>query len=305
MLDRLQATRAAAARRLRPAAGRACLSAAARWCRSPSPGASTAAQETADTWTLDARGRRTRPTGVRARAVQHGLRLRRRRGAGLDQRRPAHAGAAASTRSAASGRSRGDLRSPSGRHARRARAVRQRLAARGGGGRRRGRRRRRARAWRRFAPRCSRLLARPRALQPRSSCSTAAASPTQLLYRESSSAGPRPGSTSRVTVDSAPTTAWRGEVGVVTKLHRRAPRSIPRTRSRWSAGPEVMMRFAARACERGRPGRAHLRLDGAQHEVRASATAAAASSDPTFVCRDGPGVPALGDRSLCSTIREL
>ena len=83
-------------------------------------------------------------------------------------------------------------------------------------------------------------------------------------------------STSRST---PPPRDWRGRVGVVHDADRRAPRSIPPTRSRSSAGPEVMMRFAVAALrDRGVARRPDLRLDGAQHEVRRSASAGTASS---------------------------
>ena len=66
------------------------------------------------------------------------------------------------------------------------------------------------------------------------------------------------------------------------------------------------MRFAARALERrGVPRERDLRLDGAQHEVRASATAATASSAGSFVCKDGPVYPLRPASRRCFCVREL
>ena len=59
------------------------------------------------------------------------------------------------------------------------------------------------------------------------------------------------------------------------------------------------MRFAVQALrERGVDAERHLRLDGAQHEVRRRPIAGTASSGPTFVCRDGPVLRYVGHRAL-------
>ena len=149
------------------------------------PRAPAARQETADTWTLELEP--SNGAGLAAFApgpVQHALRVRRRRGADLDQRRPGRPGAARAHRPRGRRGDRGDLR-------RRARAtllgvrgpVRQRLAGRRGRGRRRGGRRRRHRP-RAAAPGApARRCAQRERLRPRRCCSTAAATPEQLLYR--------------------------------------------------------------------------------------------------------------------------
>ena len=80
----------------------------------------------------------------------------------------------------------------------------------------------------------------------------------------------------------------RGRVGVVTTLI--PARGFDARTTAMVCGPEVMMRFAARRCAtRGSAGRSGLAR--AQHEVRAWATAATASSGQLFVCKDGPVFP--------------
>ena len=71
-----------------------------------------------------------------------------------------------------------------------------------------------------------------------------------------------------MTVDNADR-GWNGSVGVVTKLIRRAPFD-PHDSTAFVCGPEIMMRFTGQAARstRGVPADRHLRLDGAQHEVR-------------------------------------
>ena len=112
--------------------------------------------------------------------VHDALRLRRRRGADLGQRRPA-GGPLVHTVRAVGAVTAGDLRRAAGRRARRARPVRERVAGRGGrrGGRRRRRRRHRARAaapGRAAGPRPARRVRRRRrcstAPHARQTCST-------------------------------------------------------------------------------------------------------------------------------------
>ena len=182
-------------------------------------------------------GRRLeRRPALRPGAVQHALRVRRGRGPDLDQRRSPRAPARlVHTIRDVGPVTRAICARPARRHARRPRAVRQRLAAgRGRGARRRGRRRR-ARAGA-AAPDRARGARRAGTLRPALSCSTAGGSPTQLLYREElgelgvarASRSPSP--------STSPTADWAGEVGVVTKLIERAPFD-PERRSRSSAGP--------------------------------------------------------------------
>ena len=165
-----------------------------------------------------------------------------------------------------------------GRRARRARPVRQRVAGRGrgrratsssspagSGSRRCGRpstssSRRRARLRRGRAP-----LRQPDARRP-------------ALPRASSS-GCAGGSTSRSTSPSTPPTAAGGARSASCRSSSPARASIRPSAVALVCGPEIMMRFAARALlERGVPRRADLPLDGAQHAAAGSATAATASS---------------------------
>ena len=70
-----------------------------------------------------------------------------------------------------------------------------------------------------------------------------------------------------VTVDGAEAD-WHGNVGVVTELISRA-RFDPENTVALVCGPEIMMRFTVQELiEREVPPENHLRLDGAQHEVR-------------------------------------
>ena len=236
----------------------------------PGPSASAATRrETADTWTLA-----LEPAGGGAAAglppgpVQHALRVRRRRGADLDQRRPGRGRGRSCTRCARSGRSSAAIcRARPGDQLGRARALRERLAA---GRRRRPRRRDRRRRHRAGAaapgPAGGALPAR--AARGRGRCSTAAARREQLLFRSELDAWQAdPRLELGVTVDSAEA-GWHGNVGVVTTLIDRAPFDPARTVA-FVCGPEVMMRFTVEALlARGDGRERRLRLDRAQHEVR-------------------------------------
>ena len=70
-----------------------------------------------------------------------------------------------------------------------------------------------------------------------------------------------------VTVDRA-TMEWQGAVGVVTKMVQRSPFD-PQSAMAFICGPEVMIRYAAQAlAAAGHVRVEHLRLHGAEHEVR-------------------------------------
>ena len=61
---------------------------------------------------------------------------------------------------------------------------------------------------------------------------------------------------------------WKGRVGVVTELIAEAVRD-PGSTFAFICGPEAMMRFSVRPLARaGHPRRAHLRVDGTEHEMR-------------------------------------
>ena len=104
------------------------------------------------------------PLGDRTRAVHDALRVRGRRGADLGQRPPERRGPVVHTVRAVGAVTRAICAAQPGARARRARAVRQRLAARRGRRRRRRRRRRRDRAGA-AAPVVLRALAQPRRLR--------------------------------------------------------------------------------------------------------------------------------------------
>ena len=72
-----------------------------------------------------------------------------------------------------------------------------------------------------------------------------------------------------VTVDAA-AEGWRGKVGVVTTLIPRAALD-PGATAAFVVGPEIMMRFTARALADQGLSRTDLALDGAHHEVRGRA----------------------------------
>ncbi len=92
-----------------------------------------------------------------------------------------------------------------------------------------------------------------------------------------------------MTVDAAPA-SWHGEVGVVTTLVNRAEVD-PATTTAFVCGPEVMMRFAARALvERG------VRSEGIMVSLERTMTCGTAQCGhcqlgPVFVCREGPVLP--------------
>ena len=234
-------------------------------------------QDTADTWTLELEPRSERAARVRPGPVHDALGRRRRRGADLDQRRSRPAASGSCTRSAPSawrpqaicaaepGRVLG-VRGPfgaavAGRGAR-GRATSSIVA--GGIG------------LAPLRPAILRLLAR-RERYGRLVLLYGGRSPDQLLYTDELAAWPERGLEVLVTVDSAGP-EWLGHVGVVTTLVRRAELD-PSATVAMVCGPEVMMRFTVAALldARGAAG-ADLRVDGAQHAVRRSASAAIASS---------------------------
>ena len=151
---------------------------------------------------VDARARAARGDAGRpgARASSHALRLRRRRGADLDERRADGDGALVHTIRAVGAVTRALCAARARRRARRARAVRQRLAARRGGRRRPRRRRRRDR------PRAAPARALPRARAPR----------RLRRGRPALGAAPRP---TRSTAASS--SGWRGRFDARGGRHRR------------------------------------------------------------------------------------
>ncbi len=216
-----------------------------------------------------ARARRRRAARRRARPVHDALRLRRRRGADLDQRRPDRPAARSHT-VARSARSRRAIcaaqpgavlgvRGPFGNTLAASSEAR---------GRRRRRRRRRDRP-RAAAPGASaHLLARRARVRRGSCCSTAAARRPTCSTGASSSAGGATGSTVEVTVDRAGAELARARRRRADADRAGAEFDADATRRHGlrARGDDALHRRGAARARRRR--RAHLRLDGAQHAVR-------------------------------------
>lgn len=89
-----------------------------------------------------------------------------------------------------------------------------------------------------------------------------------------------------VTVDRA-TGAWRGSVGVVTKLIPRAPFD-PQNTIAFVCGPEVMMRFTAAELEKRGVTPEHLYVSMERNMKCAVGLCGHCQFGPRFVCKDGP-----------------
>lgn len=114
-----------------------------------------------------------------------------------------------------------------------------------------------------------------------------ARSPAEILYRREIETWRRRLDTDiEVTVDHA-TSDWHGHVGVVTKLVPQA-RFEPEQTLAIVCGPEVMMRFAAKAlADAGVPGNAiHLSME--RNMKCGIGLCGHCQLGPVFICRDGP-----------------
>lgn len=113
-----------------------------------------------------------------------------------------------------------------------------------------------------------------------------ARSPGQVLYRDELDRWRAAGAEVRVTVDAA-SPAWRGDVGVVTRLVAAADLDPDRTHA-FVCGPEPMMRLCARSLvDRGvDPTRVVVSLERSM--TCAVAHCGRCQVGPTLVCRDGP-----------------
>jgi NAD(P)H-flavin reductase len=89
-----------------------------------------------------------------------------------------------------------------------------------------------------------------------------------------------------VTVDRA-TSAWRGSVGVVTKLLARAPFDPPETVA-MLCGPEVMMRFTIMALQQRGVAADHIFVSMERNMKCAIGLCGHCQFGPTFLCKDGP-----------------
>ena len=110
-------------------------------------------------------------------------------------------------------------------------------------------------------------------------------SPSELLFRDELAAWAETLDV-EVIVD-APEPGWTGDVGVVTRLIRRAEIDPERT-TVFACGPEVMMRFAAAAVrERGVPAD-DVWLSLERSMKCATGHCGHCQLGPVFVCKDGP-----------------
>ena len=96
-----------------------------------------------------------------------------------------------------------------------------------------------------------------------------------------------------VTVDAA-ASGWRGDVGVVPDLVRRAPFDPPHTTA-FVVGPEIMMRFTVRALRAAGVTDDRMYLSMERNMQCAVAMCGHCQLGPFLVCRDGPvfGYPQL------------
>jgi NAD(P)H-flavin reductase len=89
-----------------------------------------------------------------------------------------------------------------------------------------------------------------------------------------------------VTVDAADR-GWHGDVGVVPDLVRRAPLDPARTTA-FMVGPEIMMRFTARALLAAGVSEGRIYLSMERNMKCAVAMCGHCQLGPFMVCRDGP-----------------
>jgi NAD(P)H-flavin reductase len=89
-----------------------------------------------------------------------------------------------------------------------------------------------------------------------------------------------------VTVDAA-ARAWRGDVGVVPDLVKRAPFDPPQTTA-FVVGPEIMMRFTVRALRAAGVADDRMYLSMERNMQCAVAMCGHCQLGPFLVCRDGP-----------------
>ena len=112
-------------------------------------------------------------------------------------------------------------------------------------------------------------------------------SPSELLYRDELEAWGRELDVELI-VD-APEPGWDGEVGVVTRLIRRA-RLDPERTVALACGPEVMMRFAAAALRERGMAASDIWVSLERSMKCATGHCGHCQLGPLFVCKDGPVV---------------
>ena len=186
----------------------------------------TRRRETADTWTLELEPVAAPARRVRARPVRDALRLRRRRGADLGQRRSGRRRGSCTPSAPSAPVTRGASARPSPATCSACAARSARWPVAGGGGRDvvvvAG-----GIGLAPLRPVDPRAAGRPRALRPRRAALRRPHARRAALPPTSSTRWAARGSTSRVTVD-APAAAGTGSVGVVTEAARARARSTPR-----------------------------------------------------------------------------
>jgi anaerobic sulfite reductase subunit B len=142
----------------------------------------------------------------------------------------------------------------------------------------------------------SELVARLRAGRGRVFVVAGARSPDQILFAEDLDTWRRAGAHVQVTVDVA-SPDWGGPVGVVTTLLPSLP-CDPNQTVALTCGPEIMMRFAARALvDHGiDPGRIRVSLE--RNMECAIGWCGHCQLGALLVCRDGPVVPYGGTADI-------
>jgi NAD(P)H-flavin reductase len=127
--------------------------------------------------------------------------------------------------------------------------------------------------------------------------------PEQLLYRgELERWATEPGLQLGLTVDSAEA-GWSGDVGVVTKLIDRAEFD-PEQAIGMLCGPEVMMRFAARALRNRGVAAERIHISIERNMKCALTQCGRCVFGPTYVCREGP-VMRLSEIETFFSLREV
>ena len=114
-------------------------------------------------------------------------------------------------------------------------------------------------------------------------------SPADLLYVDEIAEWRRDGRLEVELIVDAPDAEWRGHVGVVTRLIRRAAFEPARTVA-MTCGPEVMMRFAVAALQEQGVAGSDIWLSLERSMKCATGHCGHCQLGPLFVCKDGPVV---------------
>ena len=146
------------------------------------------------------------------------------------------------------------------------------------------------------------LVHRPDADEGRVFVLTGARDPSQLIFGGDLEAWGRAGAVIAVTVDTAPR-GWTGHVGLVTSLLGGID-CDPGTTTALICGPEIMMRFTAKALvDRGIDPR-RIKLSMERNMQCGLGWCGHCQLGPYLLCRDGPVLPYAGDVARLMTERE-